>query len=212
MSFDISILDKNVDLGEKVSGFDSLKDYEVRTSLLAEVVRSELMNLRSGNAHTKTRADVRGGGRKPWKQKGTGRARHGSRRSPIWVGGGVAWGPKNTVNWSLKINKSAKIAALKSVLKDRLNNKSVFQLDDKFNYPKTKEAVTILSKLAEKVNSNPKSAILIYTNDDKANLNGFPSSELKMINASNLKIHKLANASIFILTPKSKDLLESRVK
>lgn len=110
----LKILNKKNDIQD---AFVTLDDYESRAVLLAQVVRCELMNMRSGNAHTKMRGEVRGGGKKPWKQKGTGRARHGSNRSPIWIGGGVTFGPRNTVNWHLKINKTSRIAALKSTLR-----------------------------------------------------------------------------------------------
>ena len=121
----IKVLDK--DLKNEVEAFASLDDFSVREALLAQVVRSEMLNMRSGNAHTKTRAEVRGGGKKPWKQKGTGRARHGSRRSPIWVGGGITHGPRNTKNWHRNITKTAKLCAIKSILKDRLNDCRVVQ-------------------------------------------------------------------------------------
>ncbi len=84
--------------------------------LVHEVVRLMNSNSRTAIAHTKTRGEVRGGGKKPWKQKGTGRARHGSSRSPIWVGGGVTHGPRNDKNFDRKINKKAKTKALFTIL------------------------------------------------------------------------------------------------
>ena len=84
----------HIDIDEKVFG------EEPNVHVMHLAVRRQLSNARSGNACTKTRSEVRGGGKKPWKQKGTGRARHGSRRSPIWVGGGVAHGPRNDKDFS----------------------------------------------------------------------------------------------------------------
>lgn len=209
MSLKIRVLDDKIK--KTIEAFTSLADYEVKTLLLAQVVRSELMNQRSGNAHTKTRAEVRGGGKKPWKQKGTGRARHGSTRSPIWVGGGVTFGPRNTVNWSLKINKSSRISALKSILKDRLNENLVFQFPEEFDFPKTKLAVEVLEKLSETTGNKSKSTIVLYTTEEKLKLQGFAGSEAKLMNASNIKIVNIVNAKNVVLTPNAKKLLEERI-
>jgi large subunit ribosomal protein L4 len=209
MSFKLTVVDDT--LRKKVDGFDMLTDYEVRQQLLAQVIRSEMLNQRSGNAHTKTRDEVRGGGKKPWRQKGTGRARHGSIRSPLWVGGGVTFGPRNVRNWHRKINKTARLSALKSILKDRLAADQVFQLADSFDYPKTKQAIEILEKLTKKTEQQPKAMLLVYTSEDKPNLRGFVSSGVHLLNAHNLKIFKLAQAENLLLTPKAKAHLEERL-
>jgi large subunit ribosomal protein L4 len=94
-------------------------------ALIHQVVRVQNANQRSPIAHTKTRAEVRGGGKKPWKQKGTGRARHGSTRSPIWVGGGVTFGPRNTRNYTLKINRKVKRKALCMALSAKLSEQAI---------------------------------------------------------------------------------------
>lgn len=110
-------------------------------SLVHQVVVSMESNARTPIAHTKGRGDVRGGGRKPWKQKGTGRARHGSRRSPIWVGGGVTHGPTNERDYSKKINKKMRNAALASVLSAKLADGEVLFVDmPDFTEPKTSAA------------------------------------------------------------------------
>ncbi len=209
MSFKLTVIDDT--MSKQVEAFHMLADYEVREKLLAQVVRCELMNDRSGNAHTKTRAEVRGGGKKPWKQKGTGRARHGSIRSPIWRGGGVVFGPRNQRNWHRKINKTSRIAALKSVLKDRLVAEKVFQLDDSFDYPKTKLAINILTRLAQVTQSKPQQTLLVYISDDKPKLRGFLATGVKLINARNLKIYRLLQAQNLVLTPRAKTLLEERL-
>ncbi len=118
--------------------------------LVHEVVRLMNSNSRTNVAHTKTRGEVRGGGKKPWKQKGTGRARHGSTRSPIWVGGGVAHGPRNDKNFSRKINKKVKTKALYSILSKKFKDGEILFVDSlKFEKPKTKEAKSILSNLSK---------------------------------------------------------------
>lgn len=105
-------------------------------------------NMRAGTSSTKTRGEVRGGGKKPWKQKGTGRARHGSIRSPIWKGGGVVFGPRANQNWTLRINKKVKKKALSMVLSDKVKNNAFICLEAlALSAPKTKEAKHILSRL-----------------------------------------------------------------
>jgi large subunit ribosomal protein L4 len=208
MSLNVILLDNKF---TPVEAFNSLNDYEVRHQLLAQVVRSEMMNLRSGNAHTKTRAEVRGGGKKPWRQKGTGRARHGSIRSPIWVGGGLTFGPRSDRNWALKINKTSRIAALKSILKDRLHHQAVFQFPVKYEFPKTREAVELLGKLSTKTGHKNNSVLVVYTTEEKENLRGFANSGANLINAHNLKIFKLAQSKNLVLTPKSLEVLQERV-
>lgn len=210
MSFKINVIGKGKVEASTVSVFGSLKDVEVKEKLLAEVIRCELLSLRAGNAHTKVRGEVRGGGKKPWKQKGTGRARHGSTRSPIWVGGGVTFGPRNTRNWERKINKSAKLSALKSIFKDRLNEKAVYQFVDSFKFEKTKDAATTLEVVAKKEEVKTKSIVIVYTSGDKPNLKGFTNTDVQMINATQLKICKLANAKVFVLTPAATELIEER--
>ena len=205
----ITILDSN--LKSKVEAFQSLDNYEIRTTLLAEVIRAELMNLRSGTAQAKTRAEVRGGGRKPWKQKGTGRARHGSTRSPIWVGGGVTFGPRNTRNWHLKINKTSRIAALKSAFKAKLSDDVVFVFEDKYDYPQTKFATVALDSIRTSESKTNKQTTIIYTTADKDMVRGFLNTEALMMNIKQLKVNKLLNSRKVILTPAAKAELEARL-
>ena len=97
--------------------------------LVHQVVVSEESSRRDPIAHTKTRGEVRGGGKKPWKQKGTGRARHGSTRSPIWVGGGVAHGPRNDKNYDRKVNKKMKAKALYTILAKKYRDGELVFID-----------------------------------------------------------------------------------
>lgn len=116
---------------------------EVNVPLMHQVVTAQLNEARSGTASTKTRSEVRGGGQKPWRQKGTGRARHGSIRSPIWVGGGTVFGPKPR-SYSQRVNKKMRAAALRSALADKVNDGALFVLDG-FTETKTKAAATALA-------------------------------------------------------------------
>jgi len=123
------------------------KIFEVKpnTHLLAEAVRVQQNNARQGSSNTKTRGEVRGGGKKPWKQKGTGRARVGSIRSPIWRHGGVTFGPRANQNWELKMNKKAKTQALFMSLSDKVKNNQFIIIDSiELTAPKTKEFSGVL--------------------------------------------------------------------
>lgn len=134
----------------KISLPESVFGVPWNADLVHEVVRLMNSNSRNNIAHTKTRGEVRGGGKKPWKQKGTGRARHGSTRSPIWVGGGVAHGPRNTQNYERKINKKARTKALYTILSKKFKEGEVIFVDEiKFDKPKTKEAKNILISLSK---------------------------------------------------------------
>lgn len=117
--------------------------------LVHQVVTSMESDARHSIAHTKDRSEVRGGGKKPWRQKGTGRARHGSRRSPIWVGGGITFGPRNEKDYSRKVNKKMKTKALYTILSQKLRDGEVIFVDDiAFTEPKTKEAKEVLKSLS----------------------------------------------------------------
>ena len=114
-----------------------------------QVVVSMQSNARAGTAHTKDRSEVSGGGKKPWRQKGTGRARHGSRRSPIWTGGGVTFGPRNEKDFTKKINKKVRALAFASTLsKKHADGEVVFVDNFKFEAPKTVDAKATLKALA----------------------------------------------------------------
>ena len=146
------------------------KIFEVKPNehLLAEAVRVQLSNSRQGTSNTKTRGEVRGGGKKPWKQKGTGRARVGSIRSPIWRHGGITFGPRANQNWELKINKKAKTKALFMSLSDKASDNKFIVIDHiKLEPIKTKEFVKILSSFAKSLKEIGKRVLVVLPNSDK---------------------------------------------
>ncbi len=151
---------------------EGIFDLPWNADLVHEVVRLMNSNSRIAIAHTKTRGEVRGGGKKPWKQKGTGRARHGSSRSPIWVGGG-AHGPRNDKNFDRKINKKAKAKAFLTILSKKFKEGEILFVDEvKMSAPKAKDAKNILSSLAkikgfERLATKPKNAAIIALEQKK---------------------------------------------
>jgi large subunit ribosomal protein L4 len=131
-----------ISLKEKVFGV------KIKPEVVHEVFVAQMNNAREPWAHTKTKGDVRGGGKKPWKQKGTGRARHGSIRSPIWTGGGVTFGPLSVRNYKNKINKKTRQAATRMCLTDKAQGGAIFAVED-FNFSdlKTKSFAEFIKKL-----------------------------------------------------------------
>lgn len=141
----------------QVSKFDmsgkEIGDYELNDKVFAEdinehvvhqVITAQLAAIRRGTASTKTRSEVRGGGRKPWRQKGTGRARHGTIRSPLWVGGGITFGPKPR-SYKKKVNKKMKRLALRSILTEKVNNDQLKIIDElDYDKPKTKQVINLI--------------------------------------------------------------------
>ena len=145
-----------------------------RADLVHQVVEGMRSNKRSGTADTKDRGEVRGGGKKPWKQKGTGRARHGSSRSPIWVGGGVTHGPLSEKNYKRKISKKMRAQALFSVLSKKLKDSEIIFVDSlDTSAISTKSAVGVVNNLVKAGNlkniktKNPKILIALYERNPK---------------------------------------------
>ncbi len=178
------------------------KIFEVKPNehLLAEAVRIQQSNSRQGSSNTKTRGEVRGGGKKPWKQKGTGRARVGSIRSPIWRHGGITFGPRANQNWELKINKKAKIKALFMSLSDKVKNNKLIVIDQiKLEPVKTKEFVKVLSAFSKTLKDMGKRVLVVLPNADKnlirasRNLPGVES-----VLASNLNLVEVLKADTML--------------
>jgi len=137
-------LSKTIVLPKKIFGA------KWRADLVHQVVEGMRSNKRAGTADTKDRGEVRGGGKKPWKQKGTGRARHGSTRSPIWVGGGVTHGPLSDKNYKRKISKKMRAQALFSVLSKKMKDNEILFVDSLFlSETKTKKALEIMKNLSK---------------------------------------------------------------
>ena len=154
---------------------------------------------RQGTVSTKTRSEVRGGGRKPWRQKGTGRARAGSNRSPLWKGGGVIFGPKpKTIN--LKLNKKERRLALQTLLYNKKNNLLIIEnLENEINIPKTKTFLKICQDCG--INLNQKLLIIVSKKTIPLKLSTQNLKNIELISASNLNTLSLLKAKQVILTP-----------
>ncbi len=158
----------------------------------------QLANARQGTASTKTRAEVRGGGRKPWRQKGTGRARAGSIRSPLWRGGGGIFGPKPR-DYTQKMNRKERRLALRTALQSRVEDLIVVQdFTSEFSRPKTKDLVTALSRWD--VDLGKRVVLLTDEFNENLYLSGRNIANLTMMGATNLNIHDLLAADKIVAT------------
>src|SRR3990167_2220580 len=123
---EVNIYNQNAEIVGKSDLPDGIFGVKLNSDLMHQALTAQLANVRKPVAHTKDRSEVRGGGKKPWKQKGTGRARHGSIRSPIWIGGGVTFGPRKEKSYKRSVNKQVARKALRMVLTNRAAEDHVF--------------------------------------------------------------------------------------
>jgi len=184
------------ELVEEMELSDAVFGVEVNEHVVYEVVKNQLANKRQGTQSAKTRAEVRGGGRKPWRQKGTGRARQGSIRSPQWKGGGVVFAPKPR-DYSYSVPKKVRRLAMKSALTDKLQNNEIIVVDGmNFDAPKTKEMVNMLSNLKA-----DKKALIVM---DEKNTNvirsagNIPNVATTLVNT--LNVYDILKYNSFIIT------------
>jgi len=194
-----------------------------RADLVHQVVEGMRSNKRSGTADTKDRGEVRGGGRKPWKQKGTGRARHGSTRSPIWVGGGVTHGPLAEKNYKRKISKSMRAQALFSVLSKKLKDGEILFVDSLApSSIRTQDAAVVVQSLGKisgfsmlaRTSKNPKALVALFDRNEKIEKSFRNIPILDLAFAKNLNPLDVLNHKYLVIENPEETVkfLESRVK
>ncbi len=201
------IVDKS---GNRIEGID-LDSYvfgaPIKMHIMHQVVVMQDAGRRGGNASTKTRANVRGGGAKPWRQKGTGRARAGSNRSPIWKGGGVVFGP-HPRDYSFTVPKKVKRAALRSALSLRVKEEQLLIVDGlKLEQIKTKPLVEILDGLGVE-----KALLVIPKRDDNLELSSRNLKRIKVLRAEGLNVRDILRFKQLILTPASVAGIQENLK
>lgn len=190
-----------------INGKQLNENYELELNVLENsgnyVLHKDLLrhynSQRQGTASTKTRSEVRGGGRKPWRQKGTGRARAGSNRSPLWKGGGVIFGPKPK-KISLKLNKKERRLALQTLLYNKKNNIVIIEnLESEINQPKTKQFLKVCQDCNIKLDQ--KILVIVSEKTIPLKLSTQNVKNIELISASNLNTFSLLKAKQIILTP-----------
>ncbi|MEA3452886.1 MAG: 50S ribosomal protein L4 [Patescibacteria group bacterium] len=195
--------------GEKIGQVKLPKEIfekDFNPDLIHQVVVSMQSNKRQVTAHTKNKGEVRGGGRKPWRQKGTGRARHGSSRSPIWKGGGITFGPRNDRNYKKVIPKNMRRAALFSALSAKANDNEILVIDKiSIEEPKTKILYNLLNNLLKKMKKEAlKSSLIVVPKKDDVLLKAIKNIPgVELIEARNLNILDILSFKYLILSEES---------
>lgn len=173
-------------------------------------LKHQLTNGRVRNAHTKTRSEVRGGGRKPWKQKGTGRARAGSIRSPLWKGGGIIFGPRKKI-YKSKINKKEKEFALNNLLYNKQpNTKVIHNLLIPCNQPKTKKAIELLNNMGIQLHNYTNILIVVEEKTKLIYMSFRNLQNIELIEAKHLNIISLLKAELLIITKNSLHIINQK--
>ena len=192
--------------GEKVEEInlcDDIFGIEPNEAVVHQVVVALLANKRQGTQSAKTRSDVRGGGRKPWKQKGTGRARAGSIRSPLWKGGGVIFAPKPR-DYSQKINKKMRRLAMKSVLSSKVLENELIVLDSlNFDAPKTKDMVDVLNN----INTN-KALVVLADNNESVYKSARNIPGVSLVTVDTLNVYDMLKYYNLVLTKEAAQKIE----
>lgn len=168
-------------------------------NVVYDAIQVYMSNCRQATAKTKKRDEVSGGGRKPWRQKGTGRARQGSTRSPQWRGGGVVFGPTGEQNYTIKQNRKEARLALKSVLSEKVNDKNLILVNEiKYEKPQTKAAVELLKVL------NTKNKTLFVVSEDSVNYEALLSmsnlQNVLVLFADEINVYDVANSDSVVMT------------
>lgn len=179
---------------------------ETASAVVHRALVRQLANQRQGTACTKTRAEVSGGGRKPWKQKGTGRARAGSNRSPLWRGGGVIFGPKPR-DYSIKMNRKERRLALRTAFQSRIADLVVVEdFGVNLDRPKTKDMLAAFSRWG--VVAGAKVLVILADRDENAYLSLRNVAGVKVITSGNLNMFDLLNADQIVVTASAIDSIK----
>jgi large subunit ribosomal protein L4 len=176
----------DLDLNPKIFGLEKLDANLVQMAVIAQRT-----NARRSIAHTKNRGEVSGTGKKPWKQKGTGRARAGSFRSPLWRHGGITFGPRSEVDWSVKLNRSAFRKALFTVLSDKINDKKLIIVDKLETVSKTKELAGMLTRIADRSGLGKKFVLVISAHNKELERAASNLPNTKVLVANQLNVFDL---------------------
>lgn len=204
----VSVLNLNGEETEKKVNLNGdVFGVEPNTQVMFDAVQVYQANMRQATAKTKTRAEVRGGGKKPWRQKGTGRARAGSSRSPIWVDGGTVFGPIGNQNYKLSMNKKAHTLALKSALSVKASEKNIIVVNE-LNTTKTKD----FAKALEMLKVEGKALVVLKEENAEFEKSARNVPGVKVVLTNNVCVYDLLNSNKVLFTTESVKALEGGLK
>jgi len=202
----LPVVDQKAKKVSEVEVNESVFNSAVNDKVLAQYVYVYLSNQRESNAQTKDRSEVRGGGKKPWAQKGTGRARAGSSRSPIWKGGGVTFGPTNKTNWKRKLTKSFRASAFRNAF-SKLNKAGLINIVEtlEIKEPSTKDAIEIQSSF-----ENPKKMMIVTSKKNENLIKSFSNiKKTKVVLISEVNVYDLLNGGKVLLEKETLDYINN---
>lgn len=202
----IKVLDINGQVVSDLQLNKTIWNIEPHQQAMFDATISQQASLRQGTHKVKNRSDVSGGGKKPWRQKGTGRARQGSIRSPQWKGGGVVFGPQTNSNYRLHVNRKVRKLALKSALSLKTKEKDLIVLDKwDFEKPSTKKMNVVLNNLKIE---GLKTLVVTKENDDLVFKSGRNLENLNIIESKQVNIYELLNAHKLLITVEAIKVIE----
>lgn len=209
MNNNVKVLDMTGKETGEITVDSSVLELEKGTQAVKDTVVSFLNSLRAGTACTKSKGQVRGGGAKPWRQKGTGRARSGSNRSPIWRGGGVVFGPQANRNYTKKVNKKVRRLALSRAFSERLDAGDVIVVDDiKLDAPKTKLA----NAFFKSINCGDDVLVLVDEYDMNFDLAASNIAKIGVLRSDVVNVYQMLAFKKVVITKAGLDVLVKRLK
>jgi large subunit ribosomal protein L4 len=195
--------------GEKVTLRSDVFEVEPNDHAIYQAVRLYLANQRKGTHKTKTRSEVRGGGKKPWRQKHTGRARSGSTRSPVWIGGGTIFGPQPR-DYDFKLPRKVKTLARKSALSYKAKNGEILVVEDfTFPAPKVKEMISVLNALSL---YGKKTLVLVSATDLNLHKSGRNIPTVKVLEANKASTYDILNNQVLLIQKTALGVLENSIR
>lgn len=208
----VSVLDQKGKSIKQKTLNDEVFKTDVKESVLSQYAFVYLANQRQSNAHSKIRSEVSGGGRKPHKQKGTGRARSGSNRNPLWTGGGVIFGPRSNRNWKKRLTKKFKQSALKNILSKLMSEKQIHIVDE-ITIKEGDKLTSKADKILSAIDKNSKKLLIVTDGKKQTVMNAFSNLPyVTVVSSGEVNVYDLMTGGTVIIEESVVDSIEEKFK